>query len=57
MTQLGTMMPQDRLCVRRFLWHSYGPGCPCPPIGKSVKTDYVYVMDFDGEKIRHVMKI
>jgi hypothetical protein len=22
-----------------------------------VKTDYVYVMDFDGERIRHMTKI
>lgn len=27
-------------------------GGPCPPTGKSVKTDYVYVMEFDGDKIR-----
>jgi len=25
--------------------------------GKSVKTDFVYVMEFDGEKIRHMTKI
>jgi predicted ester cyclase len=34
-----------------------GPGGPCPPTGKSVKTDYVYVMEFDGDKIRHMTKI
>jgi predicted ester cyclase len=34
-----------------------GPGGPCPPTGKSTKTDYVYVMDFDGDKIRHMTKI
>ena len=34
-----------------------GPGGPCPPTGKSVKTDYVYVMEFDGNKIRHMTKI
>ena len=34
-----------------------GQGGPCPPTGKSVKTDYVYVMDFEGEKIRHMTKI
>jgi predicted ester cyclase len=34
-----------------------GAGGPCPPTGKSVKTDYVYVMDFDGDKIRHMTKI
>jgi hypothetical protein len=34
-----------------------GQGGPCPPTGKRVKTDYVYVMDFDGERIRHMTKI
>ena len=34
-----------------------GQGGPCPPTGKSVSTDYVYVMDFDGDKIRHMTKI
>lgn len=32
-------------------------GGPCPPTGKSTRTDYVYVMEFDGEKIRHMTKI
>lgn len=35
-----------------------GPGGPCPPTGKRLnKSDYVYVMDFDGEKVRHMTKI
>ncbi len=34
-----------------------GPGGPCPPTGKSVKTDYVYVMEFDRDKIRNMTKI
>jgi len=34
-----------------------GEGGPCPPTGKSMRTDYVYVMDFDGDKIRHMTKI
>jgi predicted ester cyclase len=30
-----------------------GPGGPCPPTGKKLnKSVYVYIMDFDGEKIR-----
>ena len=28
-----------------------GHGGPCPPTGKSTTTDYVYVMDFEGDKI------
>ena len=34
-----------------------GHGGPCPPTGKSLRSDYVYVMEFDGEKIRHMTKI
>ncbi|HZT19756.1 MAG TPA: ester cyclase [Dongiaceae bacterium] len=34
-----------------------GEGGPCPPTGKSTRTDYVYVMEFDGGKIRHMTKI
>lgn len=34
-----------------------GAGGPVPPTGKSMKTDYVYVMEFEGDKIRHMTKI
>jgi predicted ester cyclase len=34
-----------------------GEGGPVPPTGKRVATDYVYVMQFDGDKIRHMTKI
>ena len=34
-----------------------GQGGPCPPTGKRVASDYVYVMDFDGDRIRHMTKI
>lgn len=34
-----------------------GPGGPCPPTGKSVDTDYVYVMQFEGDRIVHMTKI
>jgi predicted ester cyclase len=33
------------------------PGGPCPPTGKSVQSDYVYVMEFEGDQIRHMTKI
>lgn len=33
------------------------PGGPCPPTGKSVSTDYVYVMQFDGDKISAMTKV
>jgi predicted ester cyclase len=34
-----------------------GPGGPVPPTGNAVTADYVYVMRFDGDKIRHMTKI
>lgn len=34
-----------------------GPGGPVPATGKATATDYVYVMQFDGDKISHMTKI
>jgi predicted ester cyclase len=34
-----------------------GEGGPMPPTGKSLAADYVYVMAFDGGKIRNMTKI
>lgn len=34
-----------------------GPGGPVAPTGKAISTDYVYVMQFDGDKIVHMTKI
>jgi predicted ester cyclase len=39
-----------------FATHT-GQGGPCAPTGKSTRTDYVYVMEFQGDKIRHMTKI
>lgn len=34
-----------------------GEGGPLPPTGQSARADYVYVMEFEGERIRHMTKI
>ena len=34
-----------------------GQGGPVPPTGRRVSTDYVYVMQFEGDKIGHMTKI
>lgn len=34
-----------------------GEGGPVPPTGQKVEADYVYVMEFDGDQIRHMTKI
>jgi predicted ester cyclase len=51
---------EDRGSVSAFAvfkgTHS-GEGGPVPASGKQVETDYVYVMEFDGDRIRHMTKI
>jgi hypothetical protein len=39
-----------------FATHS-AQGGPCPPTGRSTKSDYVYIMQFDGDRIRHMTKV
>ncbi len=34
-----------------------GPGGPVPPTNKSISADYVYHMEFDGGRVRHMTKI
>lgn len=34
-----------------------GEGGPVPPTGKSVSAEYVYAMEFEGDRIRHMTKI
>ncbi len=34
-----------------------GEGGPVPATGRSMRTDYVYVMQFEGDKIVHMTKV
>ena len=34
-----------------------GEGGPVPPTGKRVESDYVFVIDFDDGRVKHVTKI
>lgn len=34
-----------------------GPGGPVHPTGRRISTDYVYAMQFEGDKITHMTKI
>jgi predicted ester cyclase len=34
-----------------------GPGGPVPPTNKEIAADYVYHMEFDGDRIKHMTKI
>ena len=51
---------QDHSMVTAFAVFSgtqTGPGPVDPPTGKSIVSDYVYVMEFEGDRIRHMTKI
>ncbi len=50
----------QRNCVAAFaVFHGTqtGPGGPVDPTGKTIAADYVYAMDFEGDRIRHMTKI
>ncbi len=34
-----------------------GPGGPVPPTGKSAEADYVYIMEFEGDLIKNMIKV
>ncbi len=51
---------EERSCVSAFaVFHGTqtGPGGPVEPTGKSIAADYVYAMEFEGNRIRHMTKI
>ena len=50
----------ERNCVTAFaVFHGThtGPGGPVEPTGKKVAADYVYAMEFEGDRIRHMTKV
>jgi predicted ester cyclase len=51
--------PENQSVAAYAVFHGThtGEGGPVPPTGKSASTDYVYVMEFDGDKVRHLTKI
>lgn len=72
MKGLMTIMPDGRYEVKSFATDNErnnvsaygifsgthtGAGGPCDPTGKGTRTDYVYVMQFTGDKISHMTKI
>ena len=40
-----------------FVGTHTGEGGPVPPTGKSTHSDYVYCMEYEGDKICHITKI
>ncbi len=72
MKGIMTVLPDARYDVKSFatdaarqnvaaygVFHAThtGQGGPVPPTGRKTSTDYVYVMQFTGDKISHMTKI
>lgn len=51
--------PERNRVVAAAVFHGThtAEGGPVPPTGKKVAADYVYVMDFEGDRIRHMTKV
>ena len=51
---------EERNCVAAYaVFHGTqtGPGGPSEPTGRTIAADYVYAMQFEGDRIRHMTKI
>ena len=54
----GTDSVRNNVVVYGVFYGTHtGQGGPVPPTGRRVSTDYVYVMQFEGDKIVHMTKI
>ncbi|MBN4049465.1 nuclear transport factor 2 family protein [bacterium AH-315-N03] len=56
----GFAADEERKSVLAFaVFHGTqtGEGGPVPPTGNTVAAEYVYAIDFDGDKVRHMTKI
>lgn len=58
MISFGVDEDRNSVCAAAvFLATHTGEGGPVPATGKSVATEYCYVIQFDGDKISHMTKI
>lgn len=48
---------RNNVCVYGVFKGTHLAGGPVPPTGKTTNTDYVYIIQFEGEKISHMTKI
>jgi ketosteroid isomerase-like protein len=53
----ATDTERNNVCAYAVFSGTHLAGGPVPPTGKSTKSDYVYVMQFSGDKIFHMTKI
>jgi hypothetical protein len=48
---------RQNVCAYAVFTGTHLAGGPCPPTGRTAKTDYVYVMQFEQDRIVHMTKI
>jgi ketosteroid isomerase-like protein len=53
----ATDTERNNVCAYAVFSGTHLAGGPVPPTGKSTKSDYVYVMQFSGDRIVHMTKI
>ena len=53
----ATDTERQNVCAYGVFSGTHLAGGPVPPTGKTVRTDYVYVMQFKADKIVHMTKI
>ena len=53
----ATDAERNNVCAYGVFTGTHLAGGPVPPTGKTTRTDYVYVMQFDSGKIAHMTKI
>ena len=53
----ATDTERNNVCAYGVFTGTHLAGGPCPPTGKTTRTDYVYVMQFQDGKITHMTKI
>ncbi len=53
----ATDAERNNVCAYGIFTGTHLAGGPIPPTGKTTRTDYVYVMQFEGGKIAHMIKI
>ena len=53
----ATDSERNNVCAYGVFTGTHLAGGPCPPTGKTTKTDYVYFMQFERGKIAHMTKI
>ena len=57
LVSFATDANRNNVCASSVFVGTHLAGGPCPPTGKTARTDYVYVMQFNEGNIVHMTKI